>query len=320
MVDEFTDDHRPLLSRDMERLLAYTDSDRQLTLLFRPSFLFGDGNSIFDGPMTALRGPLFWFFGDGLSAASVSCHWDDDFFVELLAVPTLDVGPEQVAADFEMRLNAAPERVEVFVNELDASVHARQVVARLPAMLRMLAVFTRASCDRDVVELRTYLPAVAGHNLLMGAELAVAEARKNTIEPLRMPHGEEGSPSVAERLKTVTSLAFPRDTLETALRLLSDDIGVPIVIRGADLQLDGITKNQSFTIDVAHRPAAEILVEILRLANPDKTSTGPSDPRQKLVYILGRETPGGPEVVVVTTRSRAAERGETLPAVFAAPQ
>ena len=107
------------------------------------------------------------------------------------------------------------------------------------------------------------------------------------------------------------------DTLEAALDQLSQDIGAPIVIRGPDLQADGITKNQSFGIDIANKPAEEILVEILHLANPDKTSPGTHDPRQKLVYIIERK-PDKTEQIVVTTRARAAERHDELPAAFRA--
>jgi len=93
------------------------------------------------------------------------------------------------------------------------------------------------------------------------------------------------------------------------------DIGVPIVIRGPDLQADGITKNQSFGIDVSDKPAEEILVQILRLANPDKEATGPGDRRQKLVYII-EQGPDKTEQIVVTTRARAKERRNELPAAF----
>ena len=116
--------------------------------------------------------------------------------------------------------------------------------------------------------------------------------------------------SLADRLQKKTTLRFTREELETALNMLAEDVGVPITIRGQDLQLDGITRNQLFAIDLTDRPAAQILVEILRRANPDKTATGPADPRQKLVYVVG------PDAVIITTRSQAAARGETLPAAF----
>ena len=95
-------------------------------------------------------------------------------------------------------------------------------------------------------------------------------------------------------------------------------MGVEIVIRGPDLQLDGITKNQSLAIDVENQPAEAILAEILRRANPDKSATDAHDPRQKLVYVTGPKGPGGPEVIFITTRARAAERGDKLPAAFEA--
>lgn len=119
-----------------------------------------------------------------------------------------------------------------------------------------------------------------------------------------------------ERLRRPTSLRFARDSLEAALGQLSQNIGVEIVIQGPDLQADGITKNQSFGIDMENRAAEEILVEILWLANPDKTATAPNDQRQKLVYVIAATAPDGAEQVIVTTRTAAAARGDELPAVF----
>jgi hypothetical protein len=145
----------------------------------------------------------------------------------------------------------------------------------------------------------------------MGAELVFAEGQGSGSGAAVRPVAAATSPgSIAERLQKKTSLRFGREELEAALQMLAQDVGVKIIIRGQDLQLDGITRNQLFGIDMTDRPAEEILVEILRRANPDKLAAGPVDPRQKLVYVVG------PEAVLITTRSRAAERGERLPAVF----
>jgi hypothetical protein len=83
------------------------------------------------------------------------------------------------------------------------------------------------------------------------------------------------------------------------------------------LQADGITKNQQFGIDVENKPAEEILIEVLRLANPDKTAISASDEKQKLVYVMERGKDGG-EQIVVTTRAAAMARGDELPAAFVA--
>ena len=91
-----------------------------------------------------------------------------------------------------------------------------------------------------------------------------------------------GSETVAQRLKRVTSLNFARDTLENAVRLLAEDIGVKYEILGPDLQLEGITKNQSFGLDEKNKPAGEILRNIMLKANPDG----------KLVYVVKPQAAG----------------------------
>lgn len=308
----------PPLRRDMERLVAHTDDSRQVTILVAPNFLFSEGRGLFSGAMAPLRSPLFWFLGDEFSASSLSFHWGDNFFAELVAVPTLETLPERASQILAKRIDQIPDRLQTYLDSLHPSKYSRQVVARLPAMLRQLASYTRRANERDVAILRSYLPVVAGHNLLLASELAIAESSGATTAVSIAP--QDAPLSVADRLRKVTSLRFTRDTLETALGMLASDIGVEITILGADLQLEGITKNQSFAMDSTDRPAEEILVEILRKANPDKAASGPADPRQKLVYVIRPSaSPGAPESIIVTTRAQAAQRGETLPAAFVSP-
>ncbi|MEX2091458.1 MAG: hypothetical protein WD971_02215 [Pirellulales bacterium] len=305
------DGHDPPLARDLERMLSRTDSSRDVTIMLRPHALLSDGNHVDRGMLARLRRPLEWFLGDDVGAASLSMHWDENFFIELIAAPTLDSSPERMSDELARRVDELPDRVEEFVLGLEASPYGRRVVARLPEMVRRLAAYTRHGFDRDCAVLRCYLPAVAGHNLLMGAELALAEGERGGERAVAPPLAEASSPtSIAERLKMRTSLRIAREELEAALNMLAQDVGVEIVIRGQDLQLDGITRNQLLGIEMADAPAAEILVEILRRANPDKLATGPGDPRQKLVYVVG------PEAIFITTRAKAAERGERLPDVF----
>jgi hypothetical protein len=308
----------PPLRRDMERLLRHTDADRHVTILFTPTWLFSEGQSMFTGQMAGLREPLFWFLGDELSAVALSLHWDEDFFVELIAVPTLDTSPERASRILAERFAQVPDKLEAYLATLKPQPYGREILSRFPAMVRALVKYTRSGFEPDHAVLRCYLPAAAGHNLLMGAELTLAESWGGgpTVAEAGPPSVQVATPtSVRERLRRPTSLRFARETLEAALDQLSRDVGVEIVIRGADLQAEGITKNQSFAIDVENKPAEEILVEIVRLANPDKTAASPSDPRQKLVFVIAAG-PDGSEQLFVTTRAAAAARGEELPAVF----
>jgi hypothetical protein len=89
--------------------------------------------------------------------------------------------------------------------------------------------------------------------------------------------------------------------------MLADDIGVKAEIIGPDLQLEGITKNQSFSLDEKDKPAAEILGIIMLRANPDG----------KLVYVIKSRESGGEEILLITTRAAAAKRGDKLPAELA---
>ncbi len=114
--------------------------------------------------------------------------------------------------------------------------------------------------------------------------------------------------SIAEALKTKTTLSFPRDTLEKSLQMLFEDVGIQYEILGGDLQLEGITKNQSFGLDEHDKTVEEILQKIMRLANPDG----------KLVYVIKPKTPGGPEMLFISTRAAVAKRGDKLPPGLAA--
>jgi hypothetical protein len=305
----------PPLRRDIERLIAHTDAERQVTILFAPNSLFAEGH-LFSDEASRLRDPLFWFLGDELSGAALSLNWDANFFLELVASPTLDTPPEKAARIFAKRVTEIPNKLEAYLATLEPQQYSQEIIARFPAMVRRLAKYTRTRLDSDRFSLRCYLPAAAGHNLLLAAELTLAEPPgKAASPPSATVAVSNASSSVQERLAKVTSLKFAKDTLESALDQLSQDIGAPIVIRGPDLQADGITKNQSFGIDLSNKPAEEILVEILHLANPDKTSPGPHDARQKLVYVIQKK-PDKTEQIVVTTRAKAKERHDELPAAF----
>lgn len=307
----------PLLRRELELLAGSIDCERQVTLLFAPNFLFADGKEILTGLAGPLREPLLQQLRDELRAISVSANWGDDFLIEVRAVSTSDLTPTQLSVQLADQVAHWPQQVEDAVLGFSVDPHGRRVVARLPAMTRVLANYTRAGVEEDQAVLRAYLPVAAGHNLLMATELLLAQQAAGSapgVGPVASVPAK--SQSVEQRLQKPTTLRFDRDTLETALRLLSEDIGVEIVLAGNDLQLEGITKNQSFGIDLAEQPAERILQEIVRLANPDKTATSLADVKQKLVYVLKPKAPGGEDVIFVTTRSQAILRGEELPAVF----
>ncbi|HMO83938.1 MAG TPA: hypothetical protein PKC18_03360 [Lacipirellulaceae bacterium] len=175
-------------------------------------------------------------------------------------------------------------------------------------MMRYVAGATRAGEDGGQAVLRAYLPAVAGHNLIMATELVLTQRV-----------GASAGSTVADAtptnplLRTVT-LRFSGETLQRALELLAEEAGLTLAIDGAALQAEGITQNQTLALDEQDQPAGEVLLKILLAANPDRSARGPGDPRQRLVYVDG-PGPG----LVVTTRATAQQAGQKLPAVFDGP-
>ncbi len=303
---------QPMLPRELAGLMETTDADRAMTIVAPPRLFDASAGQLFSGAGAVLPEATDWLLGDDARAFALSVDLQENLFVELRTDVALSARPHRYAVALEKRLGDAAGVVERRLAESEAPAYSRRVLLRWPAMLRFADRYARYGLDGRQAVARWYLPPAAAHNLVFAAELFLQRDLMAGGEPTLSAQGS--ADSIEAKLLRNVSLVFAQETLEYSLELLSDDLGVPIRILGGDLQLEGITKNQSFGIDLRDQPAGEVLVEILRLANPDKTATSPVDPRQKLVYAV-RDTPGE---IVVTTRQAAAKRGETLPAVFGA--
>lgn len=304
----------PPLVRDIEALVEQSDAERDATLIVAPKFLQASGSELLTAEAAPLHDALEWLVGTDATAIALSVGWGDNFFVELRATPALNVPPRRLAAKLRERVAATPAAVEEIVLSAPWHPYGRKVLARFPGMVRTFARYARASeVDRQGV-VRVYLPASAGHNLLLASELLLTQPREGEGAVAATPSAAPAT--LEQKLAANTSLSFTKESLEQAVALLADDLGVEIVIAGGDLQLDGITKNQSLGLDLRDRPAGEILLEILLRANPDRTATGPADPRQKLVYTVEPPASGRAGRIIVTTRTAAEKRGDRLPSAF----
>jgi hypothetical protein len=180
-------------------------------------------------------------------------------------------------------------------------------------MLRTLARYTRYDHDRprgNVAILRAYLPVNAAAHLAMATELLLWEAFIS--KPAVMTEAEL---SFEQRMNQPTTLSFGRDNLLQAVNLLSQESGISMEIMGRDLELEGITQNQSFGISMKNKPVKKILVEVLQLANPEK-NVKLSANEQKLIYVIKQAGPEEQPVIWITTRTAASKRGDTIPSIF----
>jgi hypothetical protein len=302
MNEMLTMDGPPLFRKELEKLLRDTDDTRHLTLLGYPNFLFADGALLLSGDLAKLKAPLLEYLGEGVQAASFSMHLGtESFFTELRVWGTLDHNGYDLAQAYRTRLNEFPDRIESYLATLTPSNYGRLVLTRMPRMIGQFANFTRIGEENSQAVLRCYLPVTAAHNLALATELALSEGAGGAAVAVSSP--AKPPATLAEALQRKISLSFPRNTLEKCMEMIGEELGYPVHIEGADLQLEGITKNQSFGLDERGKPADEILRKVMLLANPDG----------KLVYVLKPLEPGGADVVFVTTRAAAAKRGDKLP-------
>ena len=189
----------PALPRGLELMLPHTDADRDVSLVFLPSYLFGDGKAVLSGPLSALEKPLEDFFTGDVVAADLSLHFDANFFLELrtTGMPGKEAGT--LSDDLARRLKAVPTSVENDLDGLNLHPYGRKLLRRLPEWMRLLSEYTRSGVDQEQPVLRCYLPSIAAPNLLMGTELALAE------QPVQGGAATAGSPkkplTIAEALK-----------------------------------------------------------------------------------------------------------------------
>jgi hypothetical protein len=299
----------PPLRLELEKLLQATDDTRLATLLITPSIALRSGSEIFTGELQNLLEPAREFIGPRSRGVDFSAHLDgQSLFLELRLLNPLGMLPMVAATEAKQRLEKLPQSVERLTAGLKPQPYGSLVLVRFPQMAKAVERYSRVGHEQDQAVLRCYLPAVAAHNLALAAELALAESTgtASTDPSGALAAASDSVPAVApvaERLKRKTSLNFARDTLEKALILLADDVGVKMEILGPDLQLEGITKNQSFGLDEHDKPADEILRNIMLKANPDG----------KLVYVIKPKAPGEADMLFVTTRAAVAKRGDQLP-------
>ena len=136
----------------------------------------------------------------------------------------------------------------------------------------------------------------------------------------------EERPSLQELLETKISLQIERDSLENSVAALVGKVRkekrpLEIKIIGKDLQLEGITKNQSIR-NFAHddETIADILTALVIEASPIRAVKDAQDPALKLIWTIGND-PKDPEkeIVLITTREGAKKRGDKIPKRFVIP-
>jgi len=292
--------------RDIESLLAVSDRERLLTLFFSPAALQVDGATWFPGEQGILLRIADGLFRDDVSAVMLSAHLDDNFFLELFLTSVTDERLSFLATTTQQRIEALRRETTEWLVGHAVSDYSRTILGRYPEMLELLTGYTRTTVTNRMILVRTVLPAVAAHNLALATRLFSLERTSRNLADVDNPLANRPPTTpqtLTAPLERNITLKFSRQTLEVALERFGEEVGLPVKILGKDLQIEGITKNQSLGLDENNQPARAVLGKILALASPDG----------KLVYTLQVDPETNKQTIFVTTRAAASERGDDLP-------
>jgi hypothetical protein len=317
----------PPVFREIERLRRFTDAQRQFTLLFYPQFFFNDdGEPLFTGPRAKARPLLAWLLGEHLQAGCLSGHVDARLYLELRMLPSLDQDAYTLAQALRDRLDQVPTALEDYLARLDPPAYWRKLAFRFPLMVRELRSYLRIGVENEQAVVNSVLPPFAAHNLVLGGELLLHSGPAAAVA-VAPPPSPTGPQTLEEALQLRTTFSFSAQSLEFAMRDLAEDVkgnlkGSPvsfaIKILGKDLEKEGITRNQTVRDFMQeNQTVADILTALVRKANPITTVQDPSEPDQKLIWVIGPD-PDQPDtkLVLITTRAAAAERNYVLPPPF----
>ena len=310
----------------LKTLQRSSDRERHLSLMFlRPSLFNDRGQNWMGENLSTFNRQLSETIPDEVRGGMLSFHADGGDYFEVVLDRRVDIS----AADLETRIKAGvDDRLQSLITLaqlIPSNEYWQALQNRYAGMLLSLTEGLRWSSQGKQLIGNVWLPPMAAHNLIAASEL-VAAFQRTAIDPdadqQRVPQ------TLAEllKLKRDLDIANPPD-LNVLLADLEQEIngdysGLPfkwrIALLGADLEKDGITKNQRpGPLKLDQKSLEEILTSIVVSANPDKNISGASDPNCKLIWVLAPD-PENPDqqAVLITTRAAAKIKSYQLPDPF----
>ncbi|MCP4778174.1 MAG: hypothetical protein GY880_28500, partial [Planctomycetaceae bacterium] len=319
-----------MLAGSLGDLLEWTDRDRHVNLLFLRSSLFNDqGQSLMGARAKLLNRELSIMMPDEVRGGLVSFHLDGECYCELILDKNVDLKALDLQTMMAAEFKKQRDQIMVFVAKIPSSQYWDVVRIRYGGMLADFYKNLRWNVEHGQVVANCWLPPMAAHNLIAATEHAISfsAGTGGTAAPVYA-----GPKTLDELLATKRDLniANPPDLnvliadLQTEIK---DDLGkLPfdfnIRLIGADLEKDGITKNQRPSeLVIEQKSVAEILTSIMMAANPSKDITGANDPMCKLIWVVSDdpEKPGQ-KAILITTRAAAAAKSYQLPPAFQVPE
>lgn len=312
------------LPRSLQKLWDQSSDQASVTVMATPNFLFADGRELLATSLPQIVKPLRSLLIPDVSGALLTATVaDEKLFAELRLAPAGGVSQAQLTRTLDEQVKAWPTWAENFVVDNNPDSSWRLLAIRMPAMLKFVSGQVRVGVAGGLPTANVYLPDQAAAQVSLATMFAMnttSQAGEMTVA------SDTRALTLDEMLDRKMSVSFDQESLEFAIDAIVDEFAgslpkgselPPVRIIGSDLEKMGITQNQQIrNFAKTDIPLRTVLTDLVLGANPDKTATGPADPKQALVWVISDdpESPGNP-AILVTTRVASQDK-YTLPKEF----
>ena len=310
----------------IKTLQKLSDGKRDLNLLFlRPSLFSDRGQNWMGSSLSAFNRQLNELIPVEVRGGMLSFHADQGDYFEVVLDRRVDIPADELETKIKKGIDDRLATLISLTERIPSTEHWQALQHRFDKMLSTLTdEFRWSSADKQLIG-NVWLPPLASHNLIAASELVVA-FQNTAIDPKAKQQNVPQTLLELLQVKRDLEIANPPD-LNVLLADLEQEVngdynGLPfkwrIALLGADLEKDGITKNQRpGPLQLEQKSFAEILTSIVVSANPDKDITGAADPNCKLIWVVSQD-PDNPEqqAILITTRAAAEKKTYQLPDPF----
>jgi serine/threonine protein kinase len=321
------------LRRQLDALWRASDSRSDVTLIAEPSLWNQEFQEAIRQAAPGWWSELGFLQGSDLQGFSWTTTLEPSWYGELRLIGSKLQEAGQRTASMREMVSSWADRAERSMVEQPAHPYWRAIAVRLPQMLRSTQSYTRFGVENGQSILNFYLPPQAAPNLLTAAwmqrrpQLSVGQEVNRSKPPAATA---KAGLSIDEILARPIQLAFDQQSLETAMQSIADEIngsipeGVPPIrmeIDGGAFERDGITRNKEVRdFQFQGKPAREVLIDLVRKANPEKVPEL-NQAAQKVLWIeLPDPQQIGQKKIVITTRKGAEAASAAIPKEFVLPE
>ena len=314
------------LPRSLQTLWDSSSDQADLVLLITPNFLFADGRSLLQSSAPELVRPLKSVLIPDVAGAIVTAHvGGPQVFAEARFAPSGGISEAALMRAIRDSIQSWPTWADEFVVDSVPDPSWRLLASRLPSMMRFVVDQVRYGISGNSVVTNLYLPPQAVPQVTLATLLAMNTSPAGGTAKLAT--AQPTPPLTLEQmLERRMSVEFGQESLEFAIDAIVGDFKrtlpagstlPPVRIIGGDLQLMGITQNQQVRdFSKSDVPLRTVLTDLVLGANPDKTATGPKDPKQALIWVVADDPENPGEKVIFVTTRQAAEGKYELPREF----